>query len=737
MRLTNWLRFLKKSPARSRKTRARAHNRPLPQAAEVLEDRTLLFSAVGADDAFVVDTTVDEFDVSAQNPDPGENTSLREAIWLANQDANHTTITLEADGFYQLTIGGSDFPSFAPEAAGDLDVSSSVTITVADGGRATIDAGGENGLGDRVFQFSGFASTVNLENLTISGGRVFGQDGGGLYVLDASVNLIDVNVTGNVAFESEGGGRGGGIYNSVQSQQSLHLYDSVVSNNEAALGGGIFNDFNAHATLAGSAIVDNQSDGDGGGIYNSGDLESVNTTIAGNEALDGTGGGLFNSGDATLINNTIADNDDYGGIGGVAGIAQLGSVTRIGNSIIARNQNGDAGGAFESLGHNLIGNADGSSGFTSDDDYGGAGNRLSAGLSVLRDNGGPTPTISLLPGSPAINAGDDNLLVNQPPQISPPVAAALQSGDQRGFTRQVGASVDIGAVETQSMDFGDALATYGTTLADNGARHIVNQNAGPRFGSTIDAELDGSPGSLATGDDLADPDDEDGLVTATLVRGVTGSAVTVRTAGPDPGTMITGSKINAWIDFDANGIFETSEQIATDVEAGGDEGYGGDIDLPVDVPINAALGAAVLRIRISSKGGDEFNGIAPDGEVEDHVVNILARPVADAGGPYTIPEGTSVTLDASGSTDSDNPNTLTYQWDLDYDGETFDVDVTGVAPQIFFPETSTPDPSPSAPPTQTACKTSPQLPSPSRTLHPPSPTSRSTRRRLRRAGPSP
>ncbi len=57
-------------------------------------------------------------------------------------------------------------------------------------------------------------------------------------------------------------------------------------------------------------------------------------------------------------------------------------------------------------------------------------------------------------------------------------------------------------------------------------------------------------------------------------------------------------------------------------------------------------------------------------------------PDADAGGPYTVSEGTALILDGTGSTD-DAPG-LTYQWDLNYDGVTFDVDKTGPQPSVTF-----------------------------------------------------
>ncbi len=57
-------------------------------------------------------------------------------------------------------------------------------------------------------------------------------------------------------------------------------------------------------------------------------------------------------------------------------------------------------------------------------------------LGPLADNGGPTLTMALLPGSPAIDAGNTSL---------------APTTDQRGFPRPAGLAADIGAFEYGSM----------------------------------------------------------------------------------------------------------------------------------------------------------------------------------------------------------------------------------------------------------------------------------------------
>lgn len=91
----------------------------------------------------------------------------------------------------------------------------------------------------------------------------------------------------------------------------------------------------------------------------------------------------------------------------------------------------DLSGKLTISGYNLIGNTQGGSGFAATDLL-----NVNPHLGALQNNGGPTQTMALLSGSPALNAGDPNF-------VGPPLY------DQRGpgFARVSGGRLDIGAFE--------------------------------------------------------------------------------------------------------------------------------------------------------------------------------------------------------------------------------------------------------------------------------------------------
>jgi hypothetical protein len=200
--------------------------------------------------------------------------------------------------------------------------------------------------------------------------------------------------------------------------------------------------FNIGATftvdISGLTIADGGGVAEGGGIFNAGTLTVTSSTLSGNSASDIGGGILNNFGTLTVTNSTLSGNS--ASLSG-GGISTPGRITHSRNTIIAGNTaaNGpDVFGNLGSLGHNLIGNTQGGSGFDDTDLL-----NVNPLLGPLQDNGGPTQTMALLPGSPAIDAGDNT---------------DAPDWDQRGpgFPRIVGIIdpdnpiIDIGAYEVQA-----------------------------------------------------------------------------------------------------------------------------------------------------------------------------------------------------------------------------------------------------------------------------------------------
>src|SRR5262249_5656636 len=107
------------------------------------------------------------------------------------------------------------------------------------------------------------------------------------------------------------------------------------------------------------------------------------------------------------------------------------------NSILAGNTcdfGPDVNNSVVSLGNNLVGKTDGSSGWVGSDLTGTIAAPLDPRLGALASNGGPTQTMALLPGSPAIGGG---------------TASGAPSTDQRGQPRT--GHVDIGAFQSQGF----------------------------------------------------------------------------------------------------------------------------------------------------------------------------------------------------------------------------------------------------------------------------------------------
>jgi Tol biopolymer transport system component len=163
-------------------------------------------------------------------------------------------------------------------------------------------------------------------------------------------------------------------------------------------------------------------------------------------------------------------------------------------------------------------------------------------------------------------------------------------------------------------DFGDAPDTYGTSLVVNGARHGVGML---RLGSLADAEGDGLPTAMASGDDASAPDDEDGVTIGTMIKGATNE---FQIATSIPGLL------SAWVDLRADGTFDEADRVLDEyITAGGSEAIG------IAIPANSTTGTTFARFRLCA-GVGECNtprGPASTGEVEDYAVALIAAPVVE------------------------------------------------------------------------------------------------------------
>ena len=326
-------------------------------------------------------------------------------------------------------------------ASDDLNISQGLAIRGPGTGLLAISAGTSR---HRIHVFKGVS--VSISGLTFKDST---DDDVGFIYNSGALTLINTTITGNRTYSSFGGADGGGIYN----DGTLTLVNSSVSDNTASasafqgasIGGGIYNV--GTLTVTNSTISGNGAN-IGGGIYTIGALTLVNSTISENMATGeeySYGGGIaIEKGHADLTFATISENTSFRG-GGISIEAdyQASSQTTMRNSLVAGNHaSTDPGiaGNLASDGYDLVQNPSGASFINplNRSLIGLAGNMFAnIGLDPeLRDNGGPTRTDALLPGSPAI----DRI----------PLAACHPDGiftDQRGVKRPQGPACDIGTYE--------------------------------------------------------------------------------------------------------------------------------------------------------------------------------------------------------------------------------------------------------------------------------------------------
>lgn len=388
-----------------------------------------------------VDTTTDE----EGNPGPGTGCSLREAIQSINGAADDggctntgaaygtgDTINIPA-GTYTTTIAGTGEDS---NATGDYDILNSVSIVGAGSSTTTIDGNG-SAINDRVFDVIG-AITVSFTDLTITNGEAnncspapgLPSCGGGILNQGGTVNIINSTISNSSTVGV--GADGGGIFTSGTTG-TVNITNSTISGNSTYYGGAFAG--GGDLTVINSTITGNTANFYGGGIYIAGLAVIANSTITGNSAGN-SGGGILSFTTLTITNSTISGNS-----GGGAAVDNFSGTATLSNTIVANQipSMTDCSGTITSNGNNLESST--SCGFT------GELQNTDPLLGALASNGGPTQTMALSVGSPAIDAGDNAICA----------AAPVNGIDQRGIVRPQGSACDIGAYEVPTAPNGPDL----------------------------------------------------------------------------------------------------------------------------------------------------------------------------------------------------------------------------------------------------------------------------------------
>jgi hypothetical protein len=438
---------------------------------ELLEDRRLLA-------VVMVNTLSDTVDFN------DGVTSLREAIFATNLVAGADMINFAAS----LTSGG---PATILLTQGELKISDELTIMGPGADLLTIDASGNDPTPDSTYEDGGYS-------IHGDGSRVFSIDDSDSLV-DRPVTILGLTLTGgDVSYD------GGAIL----ANETLTVASCTIAGNWGELGGGGIS-AEGNVTVASSTIAGNSAESGGGIHARCGDVMVTSSTIAENSAsLRGggieAGSNVEACGNVTVTASTIAGNSTHWSDGG--GIyAWNGETVTITNSIVACNlrtinteppvADDLAGGGTLSVHFSLIGTNTGTALVEAPVGLPDANGNLIGGpvhgiidplLGPLTYNGGLTMpdgsrmlAYALLPGSPAINAGD-------------PAAVAGMNGvplfDQRGdpWSRVVGGRLDIGAVESQPNPL---PCDYNFDGIVDTADYTVYRDA---LGSTTDLRADGN-----------------------------------------------------------------------------------------------------------------------------------------------------------------------------------------------------------------------------------------------------
>jgi len=203
---------------------------------------------------------------------------------------------------------------------------------------------------------------------------------------------------------------------------------------------------------------------------------------------------------------------------------------------------------------------------------------------------------------------------------------------------------DIDFGNKENRDYGDAPESYD---GDNPASAGVSSDF--MLGTAVDAEANAQNTIGANGDDNAGSNDEQGVSLSVLAKGVNATASVVVTAGNAQKAIL-----NGWVDFNRNGVFDSSEQLEFWLDVDGDNERdlddpttknvdeeehlykdirlgSGEHDVRFKVPNTASVenGVTYARFRLGVEAGLNATGPQLFGEIEDLVTSVVEdQPIA-------------------------------------------------------------------------------------------------------------
>ncbi len=262
-----------------------------------------------------------------------------------------------------------------------------------------------------------------------------------------------------------------------------------------------------------------------------------------------------------------------------------------------------------------------------------------SGSSVLFDDGGGAVVIGSFTGGDSPNP----LVVT--------LNSASTEASVQAVARQIAFRTEIddpsGLQRSLQMFISDGDGGVGNTVTRS--MNVVPVNDAPVNTVPALATVPEETGTVIAGLSIADPDDQGAQLSTRLQVGAGVLDVTLA------GAAIISAGSNGSADLTVQGSKAEINAVLATVT------YTGNTDL-------TGVSADVLTVTTSDQGSTGSGGALQDVDlVQIDLTPVNDVPAVDAGGPYAIIEGGTLSLDASGTSDPDNA-ALTYNWDLDNDG---------------------------------------------------------------------